>query len=196
MSSPWSRIINYTGRPWPLILGAAVIFAGGISLRIYLDHRKAWKAENLRSEEIRIYREMDTNLYSQSAKFAEGIDFEAPTKNPGYLRGKVMVIDVDHMSRSGELEALPRELWALTPEQVGTVVVENCYSAPASEAHCETKVIGEKLPAYMGFCRIKLIEWPEKKTIVANSFQEGPNCSKGTMPTSDVSSFLKNLPLR
>jgi hypothetical protein len=191
----WNRIINYKGRIWPLLLGAAIIFIGGILLRYYLDNRKAWAEEAAQIKRNNLMAEMDANLYSQSARFAEGITFEGPNQGDGYLRGKVMVIDVDHMNRSGALDELPEALWARTPADVGTVVLEQCYIAASPEYDCKKKLGGERLgSAKLGICKVKLVEWPEKRIIAGTSFEDGPECYEGRKPTGQVSYYLKNLP--
>src|SRR6185295_17302001 len=126
-----------------------------------------------------------------------GIAFEGPNQGDGYLRGKVMVIDVGHMNRSGALTDLPEESWARTAADVGTVVLEHCYIATSQDYDCKKKSGGQVLgSAKLGICKVGLFQWPEKTMIASTSFEEPPQCYGGTTPTGAVSYYLKNLPRR
>lgn len=193
----WNRILNYKGPVWPLLLGAVVIFIGGISFRYYMDNRKGWAEEAVVTKRNNLMAEMDANLYSQSARFAEGISLEGPKQGDGYLRGKVMVIDVDHMNRSGALTELPEELWARTPAEVGTVVLHHCYFSTSQDYDCKKKSGGQVLgSAKVGVCRVGLVQWPEKTMIAVTSFEDPPQCYESAINTAPVSYYLKKLSRR
>lgn len=118
----------------------------------------------------------------------------SPTVSP-YIKGKVIVIDIDEKDIDDCFFDLPSDLRAASPEEVGTViwldwgeVLIGRYTDGAGgyQITCKVTVIDKAKTAIVGEATFKGSEPPSVKS--------GSGDRTGDKPTDDVSDYIKTLP--
>jgi hypothetical protein len=126
-----------------------------------------------------------------------GAEPQRPPGVPRKAKGRMVVVNVDEAKIDDLHFALPGDLWASKPEEVGTVVLLTWKKSPTSNQPF--------LPLYMGrniiIAEVKVFDWESKSEIASSTFLGDPppigeQGATGPKPDAHVVTFLKDLSRR
>jgi hypothetical protein len=131
-------------------------------------------------------------------------EVQYPIRPPadGYMAGKIVAVDPQSKKLDDQLQrALPADLLAVEPDEVGTIVWAKWGEAHVGTYHAENGVT-HKGEAYQGYCTVVVID-KEARLIVGGRAFQAPAPPETTTENGDIHTqvdvaevvaYLKSLP--